>query len=263
MYYGIQLSVSGILTSSYRTDALANNLANANTTAFKPVSAIAKQREAVRVEDGAAHLPSNAMLERLGAGAHPAANRTEFTQGAIQRTGGDLDLAIQGDGFFVLRDSSDQATDALRLTRDGRMLRNADGTLVHAQSGLPVLDTNGNTINVPQRGPGGAEVTIDDRGNIRIGGRRVAQVEFVDIPDQDRLERIGRTLYQPTAQQLDSATPATGRIEQGAVEASAVDPITAMMGVTDAAGAISTNTRMVDFQDRMIDQAINTFGRSS
>jgi len=210
-----------------------------------------------------AHLPSNAMLERLGAGAHPAASVTEFTQGAIQRTDGDLDLAIQGDGFFVLRDSSDRAADSVRLTRDGRMLRNPDGTLVHAQTGLPVLDTSGNTINVPPRGPGGAGVSIDDRGTIRIGGRRVARVEFVDVPDRGGLERMGRTLYRPTSRQLEGATPASGRIEQGAVEASAVDPIAAMMGVTEAAGAIATNTRMVDFQDRMIDQAINTFGRSS
>lgn len=263
MYYGIQLSVSGILASSYKTDALANNLANANTTAFKPAAVDTMARDPVRLEDGVGHLPSNALLERLGAGVHPAKGRTEFTQGAIQRTGGDLDLAIEGEGFLVLRDSSDQSTDALRLTRDGRLLRGPDGTLVHAQTGLPVLDANGGTIVLPERGPGGAAVTIGADGRLGVGGRTIATLEFVDIPGKDRLQRIGRTLYQPTAQQLNDATPAAGRIRQGALEASAVDPITAMMSVTDAAGAIATNTRMVDFQDRMIDQAINTFGRSA
>ena len=66
MQYGLQISTSGILTGMYRTNVLANNLANINTTGFKPDSAFTRQRAVVREEDGVYSLPSNRLLEKLG-----------------------------------------------------------------------------------------------------------------------------------------------------------------------------------------------------
>lgn len=68
MYYGIQLAASGALTSLYRTDVLANNLANINTAGFKPDMVYTRQRDTARVEDDLPFLPTDDLLERLGAG---------------------------------------------------------------------------------------------------------------------------------------------------------------------------------------------------
>ncbi|NJL35078.1 MAG: hypothetical protein HC893_16000 [Chloroflexaceae bacterium] len=87
MYYGIQLSVSGILTNLYKTDVAANNLANASTTGFKPEVATSKFRESAREEDGLGNYPSNELLERLGGGVHLQRNRTDHSQGGLERTG--------------------------------------------------------------------------------------------------------------------------------------------------------------------------------
>ncbi|MEM0984417.1 MAG: flagellar hook-basal body protein [Planctomycetota bacterium] len=257
MYYGIQLSASGVLASSYKADVLANNLANANTVGFKPDDVFMRQRDTVRNEDGVRHIPSNALLESLGGGVHAAPNRANFAQGAIDKTGNEFDLAIRGQGFLVVRDSSDGSTDALRLTRDGRLTRGANGQLTHVTTGLPVLDVNGTPISLPAKG----SFTVDREGLVRVDGAPITRLEFVDVPDRDRLKRIGGTLYQPTRDQLQNASPAPGMIEQGAVEASGVNPIRAMMRVTKATKAVGTNTNMIRSHDRMLEQAINTFAR--
>ena len=134
MSYGIDISTSGVLTALHRQDVLTGNLANLNTAGYKPLIPGVKQRDPVSIEDGVLHLPSNRMLERLGAGVVPAASRIGFAQGPIDQTGNDLDVAIEGDGFFAVRDG-----DSTSLTRDGRLTLNANGQLVLAASGHLVL----------------------------------------------------------------------------------------------------------------------------
>lgn len=259
MYYGIQLAVSGILTSMYRTDVLANNLANANTVGFKPQKVMPKQRDAAAIEDALPHLPSNTLLERLGGGVHNARNRLDFTQGALQETGNPLDIAIDGDGFLMIRDISDGSSDAIRLTRDGRLERDGNGRLVHVGTGLPVLNTNGEIIRLRED----STVRIDGDGTIRQGDAIAGRLEFIDVRDKTQLTPSGAGLFQPTAAALEDLRPATGKVRQGFVEAAAVNPISAMLALQGAARSTSGNVTLVQYQDRMIDSAINRFGRSS
>lgn len=256
MNQGTQLSVSGVLASLHQQDVATNNLANINTVGFKSQLAMTRQRDPVRAEDGVWSMPSDSMLERLNAGVLLEPSRTAFSQGPVMTTNQPFDLAIEGDGFLVVRDASDGAADRVRLSRDGRLTRNSSGTLVQASTGLPVLDAQNRQIRI-----GDGPIAIDEQGVIRQGGEVVANLAFVDVTDRDHLRRQGNGLYMASATDLVGRVNATGRIRQGAVEGSSVDEISALIEVTSAARAVTANLGMVQYQDRLLERAINGLGR--
>ncbi len=258
MNYGMYISASGALTAMYRQDVITNNLANANTPGFKASLAIARQRDPVRIEDGLGHLPSNAMLERLGAGVMMSPTRLSLSQGPIKQTGNDLDIAIRGEGFLVLRHESGKEGETLRLTRDGRLARGPDGLLVRATDGKVVLDENQRVIRLPDRGA----IHIDARGEIRIDGVRVARLALVRVDDPSGLRPAGEGMYAPDQRAMTGGLErASGTIVQGAIEGSGVNPISAMMEMTAASRAFEANIGMIAQQDRLIERAINGLGR--
>ncbi|MGP1272261.1 MAG: flagellar hook-basal body protein [Phycisphaerales bacterium] len=259
MNYGLYLSASGALTSMHRLDALTNNLANVNTVGFKPHTPVVRQRDAAREEDGLMHLESNALLERLGGGVQIQTTRIGFTQGPLQQTGNPLDLAINGDGFLMLR--GDQSGDEveLLLTRDGRLALDSDGTLVQASSGRPVLNLAGQPIRLDR----GREVQVNTSGAILQDGVEVAQLRFVDVADRQRLTKRGDGQFGLTSDAIESLRPADGLITQGEVEGSAVDEIRELMRVQSAAGDARSNLAMIQYHDRLMDRAINRLGRTT
>lgn len=257
MNYGMYLSASGALTSMHRLDALTNNLANVNTTGFKPHTPAVRQRDVARVEDSLPFADSNAMLERLGGGVQLAPTRIGFSQGALKQTGNPLDLGIQGDGFLMIRGNMSGNEAELHLTRDGRLTLSADGTIVQGTTGRPVLGAGNQPIRVDASKP----VTIDGTGLVRQDGIGVGQLRFVDVPDRQRLTKAGDGLFRLSADALESLRPAEGQIKQGELEGSAVDEIRALMQVQAAAGDARSNLAMIDYHDRLMDRAINRLGR--
>jgi len=253
----MQISAMGAATAMARQDAMAHNLANINTTAFKPTSVFTLERDPVRVEDGVMSLPSNRLLERLGGGVHLAPTRIGFKQGPIEGTGNPLDVAIEGDGFFVVRVGGGDEGAELRLSRDGRLTRDPSGRLVRVVDGRPVLDRAGSEIRVPETGP----VAIDPTGRIRVDGRVIGQLDVVDVPGRERLVPEGDGLYRADASALENRREGTGSIVQGSIEGSAVNEIEAIMSVTGAGRAAQANLGMIDYHDRALDQAINRLGR--
>ncbi|MBC7835634.1 MAG: flagellar hook-basal body protein [Phycisphaerales bacterium] len=256
MNYGLNLAASGVMTSMYRQDVLANNLANVETVAFKADLPFTRQRGAVRAEDGLGHLPSNEMLERLGGGVLLMPNRTNFEQGAVLQNGNDMNLAIEGEGFFVASSGQGSDSERYRLTRDGRLALDDRGRLVTAGEGLPVLDTNDRPITLDA-----GLFTIERDGTVRQGGDVVAQLQLATVPDTATLQKAGGNLFKAPATTIASRRPATGSIVQGAVEQSTVDPIEAIMGITSATSNVQNNARMIQMLDELMGRAINTFGR--
>lgn len=257
MGYGLNLSASGALTSLYRMDVLANNLSNISTVGFKPELAMARQRQSAREEDGLMWLPSDLMLERLGGGVMNAPNRISFEQGPLQSTSNPLDLAIQGDGFFILRDVAGDDADRFVLTRDGRFTLDRDGRLISAITGMPVMDARHRPITLS----GSGQVEVGPDGTIRQGGAEVAQLALMSIPDKSSLRRGAPGTFIASADALGRRRAATGLIKQHTIEGAAVDPIRAMMSVTEAGKAAESNFGMIQSHDRLMDRAINGLGR--
>jgi len=257
MNYGVQLSASGVLTSLYRQDVLTNNLANMDSVGFKPDIAATRQRDAVRIEDGVGFLPSDALLERLGAGALMAPNVTSFDQGPLETTHQPFDLAVRGEGFFVVRDESDNGKEKLRLTRDGRFALDPRGRLVMASTGMPVLDPAGRAIQLTP----GRRADIGGDGTITQDGQFVARLHLLNPADPSRLTRQGHSLFRAPAETLASGAGAAGRIVQGALERSAVDEIRTIMQITAAGRDVDANMSLIAQHDRLTDRAINALGR--
>lgn len=258
MNYALQLSASGVLTSMYRQDVLANNLANVDTVGYRPDIPATRQRDPVTREDALSNLPSNRLLERLGAGVLIQPTRTSTAQGSIETTSNPLDLAIEGDGFLVVAIASGNDDDRLRLTRDGRLTLNSEGWLVQATTGHPVLDHAGDRIRIDSdAGP----LRIETDGTIRQPGGEVARLQFVAVPDPSTLQKAGNGAFRPDAVQASSLSPASGRLLARSVERSSVDPIKAILGITDAASDVSSNTRMMQLTDELMGRLINSVGR--
>lgn len=245
------------MAALYRQDVFTNNLANMDSVGFKPDLPSQYARPAVRQEDGLGWMPSNALLERLGGGVMLNPNRVNFGQGALRVTGRELDVAIEGKGFLVVRDSTNGGDDQVRLTRDGRLSRNAQGELVMAGTGLPVLGINGNPIVLEDQG----QVTIDARGRISQGGATIAQLQLVEVQNQQSLRKVGNSMFGPTAAMMDAKTVATGTLRQGSVEESGVDEVRALLQMTSASREVDANVDMMRTHDRLMERAIASLAR--
>jgi flagellar basal body rod protein FlgG len=214
------------------------------------------QRDAARIEDHL-DLPSDRLLERLGGGVTPAPNRTNFEQGTLNTTGNPLDLAIEGDGFFMLMDERGESSERLHLTRDGRFTRNDEGTIVSAANGRAVLDIANRPIVIQDPSP----LLIGPDGSIRQKGAVIAQIQIASVPDRSKLGKVGHGMFRAPSETMSSVRPGTGTIKQGMVEGSSVDPIRAMLGVTEAGRDVEANLSMISSQDRLLERAINGLGR--
>ena len=259
MQHGMRIAASGAMVALHHTDVMANNLANVNTVGFKPDNAMVRSRAVVRIEDDLPFLPSDSLLERLGAGVLAGPRRTSFRQGPMQTTDNPLDLAIEGTAFFMVRLETDQGAQTA-LTRDGRFTRDAMGRLVQSATGMPILGPGQQPIFLPE-GP----VTIDPHGRISdTQGNTVATIGVLHVEDPHALHKQGEGLFLAPPQAFQGATDALAsgaRIHQGMLEGSGVDPIRAMMEITDAGRAVAGNSRMIGYHDQLLDQAINTFAR--
>jgi len=253
MNYGIQISASGALSSIHQQDALTGNLANLGTAGFKPIMAGTQFRPSVREEDNLYNLDSNEMLERLGAGVLSAQNKINFAQGALEVSSSDMDVAIDGSGFFIIEHEGGQA-----LSRDGRFGLNESGTMVQSTTGRPVLDPNNNQINIdPSRGL----ITIHGDGLITQGNQSIGQLGLGDVSDRSVLTKHGEGLFVSKFGTPLNILDGHGAFKQFATESSGVNEIDALMQIQDASRSAQGNIGMIDMQNRMMDKTINTFGR--
>lgn len=251
MNYGLYLSAAAALSETRRQEVITNNLVNAQTAGFKPDMVYGRQRLPERLESGAPVEPQ-LLLEQLGGS--PTLNPTyvSLQQGALVETGNDLDAALDGEGFFVVRGPDRQP----RLTRDGRFAMDAGGGLVTVGSGQPVLDAN----RAPIRLAPGEPVVIDRQGRVIQGDTVRAELYITGPVDPRDLVKIGDNLLKRRDGTLPRGAP-EARVFQRHIEASTVDPVTTLKDLLSASRSLTTAVRMMQFHDNIMGQAINTMGR--
>src|SRR6056297_1495694 len=150
---------------------VANNIANAVTTGYRQEGLVFSEH-VTRVKDG----PSVSM-------ATANVRATSFAQGTLTQTGGALDLAIEGDGFFLIETPAGE-----RLTRAGNFTLSAVGDLV-TPDGFRVLDAGGAPVFVP---PDVTDPGISPDGTLSDGDRPLAQIGLVrPAPEADLLREDG------------------------------------------------------------------------
>ncbi len=255
MNYGLYLAAAGALSASHRQDVLTNNLVNSETVGFKPDMVFGRQRLPARLDSQSlgAGIDPQLMLERLGGSPTLDPTRIDLTQGGFSVTGNDLDLAINGKGFFVVQDG-DQV---LHLTRDGRFALNAEGRLVMANNGMAVLDSRNRPIRLDRNIP----VQINSGGGVEQNGTVVATIRVAMPADPGDLVKVGGNLLRSDSIPEPSRREFNGRILQGHTENSSVNTISLLKDLVGAAKSFGGNIKMMQFQDHIMGQAINTFGR--
>jgi flagellar basal-body rod protein FlgG len=207
-------ALSGGIRALNQLDRTANNLANVNTAGYKADRPVFK----VRMADGAEGVTTESAVGRLAQQfATLEEDRIDFTQGHLQGTGGELDLAISGDGFFRV----DAGDERILLTRNGAFRRDPDGTLV-TQMGHRVTDRNGAPIRVP---PG--VVSITREGEILVDGEGTGRVGVWQVADPRQIEKVGGNLF--TVPKDVEPEPTEVDVLQGHLEASNVEPVRAIV----------------------------------
>lgn len=243
MNYGLWMSAAGLATEVHRQDVIANNVANADTVGFKADMSFTRERPIAREELGAT-TPSMLLLERLGGGVLAADTQTDFAQGDLRPQQGPLDVAIAGDGFFVVQDA-----DGERFTRDGRFQRDDRGRLTDLD-GRPVLSDRGREIRLGE-GP----VSIAGDGTISVGGDAIGRLGL-KAPDTSQLLKQGDNLFR-IAEGAPAPKPATdATVHQHHLESSSVDPIASLADLVESGRSVQAAARFIDLHDRMMELAV-------
>lgn len=254
MTHGLWLSAAGMQVNEYRQALAANNMANVDTVGFKRNLALVHVRRVEALANPAASPFSNRRLDALSGGLGVKPTYTSFAQGALERTGRDLDAALDGEGFFTVSDGSE-----VKYTRDGRFAINAAQELVMAAGDgrHRVLDANGAPIVLGDASQG--PVRLGEDGTVFQGTTAVAKLGLVTFDDTTALRKSGASLFENVGQA--KAAPATARVKGQQVERSTVDPVTALTSMIEVSRAYELNARMITLQDETLGYAVSRVGR--
>jgi flagellar basal-body rod protein FlgG len=236
MLEGLNSAAAGMAAQQQRLDAVANDLANANTTGYKHQRV--GFRDLVYTQTGR----SSAQGPRTGAGAAAVDAGRAFSQGVLQRTDQPFDVAIQGDGFIRVKLSDGRQA----LTRDGSLRLDGAGKLV-TSSGAIVQPA----ITFPP-GADPSSVSIGPDGTVLSAGRAVGRIELVTVRSPQRLQAVGDNAFLATEESgAARQAPATTTLTQGALEASNVDMSDAMVAMIESQRAFQLTSKAIQTQDQM------------
>ncbi len=250
MLHGIYLSAAGALIEEVRQAVIANNLANSSTDGYKSDSVSFRRRLAEAREDlipGAGGL--DAGLDGLPGGVFLDEVAFSRSQGAIVPTGDSFDLALRGDGFFVVGDGRQ-----LLYTRAGSFRRNAAGDLVTADGRFKLLGVDGNPVSV-----GAGEVRVGSRGEISVNGRPAGRLLVAGGLDPARFDKAGGNYFRYLGEGLPPA--AAAEVIQGSLEVSDVSPVNEMVRLIQSHRAYEANLQMARIQDSTLARAASDLPR--
>jgi flagellar basal-body rod protein FlgF/flagellar basal-body rod protein FlgG len=212
---GYYAACTALASRTQALDTIANNLANASTPGYR-----------------AQHNVFSAVLAESGDGSDSSFSQAvnnygimsgtvlDRSQGALQKTGNDLDLAIQGSAFFVV-----QTAGGAKYTRDGSLQVSATGQLITA-AGDAVMGDKGPITILP------GHVSISADGTISSNGAVAGKLKLVDFTPGTELKSVGGTYY--SAPESSETPAASSKVVQGSLENSNVNPVTSMVELITA-----------------------------
>lgn len=215
---------------------VANNIANISTNGFR--------REGVVFSEYVVGMDRDPSLSM----AYASARNVDLQQGTSSQTGGTFDLAIQGDGFFLMETPQGE-----RLTRAGAFMPSANGELVNAD-GLRLLDAGGAPIFIP---PDATGIAVASDGTVSADGQPLAQVGLWQPVDPLSLRHEGGTLF--VAGELEQVPG--GQMLQGMLEDSNVEPVSEIARMITVQRAYELGQKFLDAEDQRVRGVIQALGR--
>jgi flagellar basal-body rod protein FlgG len=256
MVRGLYTSAAGMNAQQNNIDVTSNNIANVNTTAFKK-----DRTEFADLMYQTLNYTANATSEStnnptgidVGLGVRITGVQKSFIQGSLIETGNDLDIAIQGKGFFQVTTPNGD----IQYTRNGSFKTDSEGALVTGQGYRVepeiVIPNNLTNVSISQDGIVSAMNPVD--GTISVLG----QLTIADFINPAGLAPKGNNLYGVTDTSGDviignPGTDAFGSLQQGMLEASNVQLVNAMVDLITAQRAYEANSKSLTTTDAMLQQ---------
>ncbi len=259
MMRALWTSATGMAAQQLNVDVISNNLANVNTTGFKRSRADFQDLlyQNIRVA-GAASSSDNTIPTgiQIGMGSRPVAVSRLFGQGDYQITGNNLDIAIEGEGFFQVI----QPTGETAYTRAGafkmdseRNIVTSDGYRLEPSVTLP---TDATEITI------GSDGTVSVRQGEAAATSTVGNITLANFTNPSGLQGIGRNLFVTTdaSGEATTGTPGTGglgTLRQASLEMSNVDIVEEMVNLIVAQRAYEINSKAIQTADAMLQLANN------
>lgn len=259
----LNAAATGLRALSTRIDVIANNLANAETTAFKRSRANFEDlMYLTQKQPGSANADGDLSPAgiQVGLGVRLSNTQIDTEQGALESTGRPFDVAISGPGFFRVK-VADGIGDGFGYTRNGNFFVNNQNQLVLGMGDGYKLDP---TIEVPQDTK---EINISQAGQITVlragqtAKETIGQIQLYQFVNPQGLQILGGSLYQTT----DSSGEAlegvpgengTGSLQQSFLEASNVDPVKELVTLIKTQRSFELNSQSI----QTADQALQTIG---
>ncbi|MGW8257937.1 MAG: flagellar hook-basal body protein [Thermoguttaceae bacterium] len=244
MSYGYYISAEGANVQSSRLDVIANNLANVDTIGFKRDLAVFQARYAEAVSKGLV-MPGAGAKEDVGGGTLFRQTKTDFSQGKVKETGDPSNLAILGDGFFVVKKGDEKL-----LTRAGNFQLTPRGELITPQ-GYSVLDESRVPVVVnPQQ-----HWEIDGAGRL-LQGDTAIELAMVKPKSNQDLVKTGENLFRSLSA-TTALVPAERSVASGYLEHSTVEPTLEMTALIEASRFFEINLSMMKTQDDTLGALVN------
>lgn len=251
----LHIAATGMSAQQMKVDVVANNLANMSTTGYNARRAdFADLHYQQMARPGSVSAADGSMLPtgiQIGLGVRPASVSVVLGQGSLDATGGDLDVAIDGNGYIEVQMPSGQ----IGYTRDGALKRSADGQIVNSD-GYPIVP--GITIPADARG-----LTITPTGEVwvdfidRVEPELLGQLTLSTFTNEKGLEAIGSNLFleTPASGPALSAAPGQeglGTLRQGYLESSSVDAVREVTELIKAQRGYELNAKVITAADQML-----------
>ncbi|AQR74585.1 flagellar basal-body rod protein FlgG [Sphingomonas sp. LM7] len=250
----MHIARTGLDAQDMRMRVISNNLANVNTTAFKRDRASFQTLAYQTVTaPGAASTAETKYATglNLGTGVRIQGTARVETQGSFQNTGGSLDLALEGEGYFQVQLPGGQ----LGYTRAGNFSRSAEGMMV-TSDGYQVMPG----ITIPE-GTTGITIGADGTVSAQISGQtesaQLGQIQVATFPNPGGLQAAGDNFLTETtasgAASLGAPNEAgRAKIRQGALEASNVNVVEELVDMIETQRAYEVNSKMISATDEML-----------
>lgn len=222
---GIYIAVAGAINQERVVETITNNLAGAGVSGFKRDIAI-----------------FSIYTPKLPVGTFPVKERVfpdrgtsviDLSQGPLERTGNPLDLAISGEGFFVV-----QTPEGRRYTRMGNFILGRDGTL-QTQDGYPV-EGEGGVIRLTQ-----GSISVAGDGTVSVDDEEIGRIRVVTFDDPSVLRKVGKGLFAPSRQGINERPAEEATVMEGYLERSNVNPVKEMVSMIAALRAYEAHLKLI------------------
>lgn len=256
MQEGMFSGLFAALTTEHRMNFIANNLANVNTRGYKRETLAFKDTMATfafdEIREPIMNLKSKPLFpEPMNAArVRIAVSHTDYSQGSMQYTGNDLDVAINGENaFFRVNTPTGQY-----LTRNGSFVLDGDGVMMTPQG--YTVQGQGGPILIPA---GTRHVQISSDGQVLADGNAIDQIALVSVNNPQNLEKMGGNLFRPrdNVQVVQgNAYDGGARVEQGFTEAANVEVVSEMVNMIEVQRQFEAYNKVMQTSDTL-DRAAN------